>query len=500
MRRVLASLPKTLDETYARILTNIPKTYERYTRRILQFLLFSERPLTINEFVDAVAVDTKNGLFDPKNRMPNPREIPKCCSSLVVVVITDDSQELIQLAHFSVKEYLVSNLVKENIAPYLKPVAASTSIAEVCLIYLLQLHGLPSENFFLARYAAEYWMRHATAAERHSETVRTLATKFFSSRGAYKACIELYDPTGVYLRWYSLPPTLYYASYAGLFFITKMLLENGADHHKGGRSRHWSALHAASKIGHERIVRMLLNKGADVNAKTLSETALYTASENGHERIVQILLEKGADVDAKGSYSVTPLYIASYRGYDGIVKMLLEKGADVNIKGGLFTTALHAASTRGYVIIVQMLLEKGAVADAQDEHSDCSCSTTDSESDQIKMTHANIIECKAKGETTSTSEEVPNEVSQGAVSSTTPILTALPTPRGNLVAAESTGKQPQRPSNQSTPDSTTLVPISSVASNSKRKRESDQAYHYEPQNSRESGEPGVKRRRTDEDT
>lgn len=122
--------------------------------RILQFLTFSERPLRIDEAVDAIAVQIEERpRFDSENRMPVPKEILGYCSSLVAVVSrredndddNDDDDDNrggktvteIQLAHFSVKEYLVSDRLKTDIAKYLEEIAARASIAEVCLAYSL---------------------------------------------------------------------------------------------------------------------------------------------------------------------------------------------------------------------------------------------------------------------------------------------------------------------------------------------------------------------------
>jgi hypothetical protein len=51
LRKALESLPKTLEETYARILANIDEKHRQYAIRILQFLTYSERLLTIHEVV-----------------------------------------------------------------------------------------------------------------------------------------------------------------------------------------------------------------------------------------------------------------------------------------------------------------------------------------------------------------------------------------------------------------------------------------------------------------
>ncbi|KDR65435.1 hypothetical protein GALMADRAFT_148708 [Galerina marginata CBS 339.88] len=62
---------------------------------------------------------------------------------------------------------------------------------------------------------------------------------------------------------------------------------------------HGSALQAASEEGHEGVVKMLLEEGADVNALGgWHGSALQAASEEGHEGVVKMLLENGADVDA----------------------------------------------------------------------------------------------------------------------------------------------------------------------------------------------------------
>jgi ankyrin repeat protein len=56
-------------------------------------------------------------------------------------------------------------------------------------------------------------------------------------------------------------------------------------------------------VGHEEVVRLLLDKGADVNVHGgACGNALHAASEGGHEAVVKMLLEKGADVNAEGGY------------------------------------------------------------------------------------------------------------------------------------------------------------------------------------------------------
>jgi len=126
------------------------------------------------------------------------------------------------------------------------------------------------------------------------------------------------------------------------------------------------ALIQASIRGDTETVAMLLEKGADVNAKNNDgRTALILASENGRTEIVAMLLEKGADVSAKGDYGYTALIWASLMGRTDIVEMLLEKGADVNAKNNGGRTALHWASHGGPTEIVAKLLDAGADMNAK---------------------------------------------------------------------------------------------------------------------------------------
>jgi ankyrin repeat protein len=56
----------------------------------------------------------------------------------------------------------------------------------------------------------------------------------------------------------------------------------------------------------------------------------------GHEQVVKLLLEKNADVNAQSGEYGNALGAASYRGHKQVVKMLLEKHSDVNVQGGHF--------------------------------------------------------------------------------------------------------------------------------------------------------------------
>jgi len=99
---------------------------------------------------------------------------------------------------------------------------------------------------------------------------------------------------------------------------------------------------------------------ADVNMSTPYDgmTALMFASYSNYDQreIVRMLIERGADVNIKNSKGMTALMIASRGGRTEIVRMLIERGADVNIKNSNGKTALMLAkpgSTVAPIIINQ---------------------------------------------------------------------------------------------------------------------------------------------------
>ncbi len=347
---------------------------------MLQLLVFSERSLRIKEIVDAIAVGPKGERhFNPRNRMPEPREISRFCSSFVVVVSRqevsdneDDEGELLQLAHFSVKAYLTSSRVqnKFKFSQDFQETTAKASIAKVCLAYLLHLdQDLQLQEirrtFPFAQYCAEYWMEHAVESKEEDEELRLLAMEFLLRKKSYTNCYQLYAPDQPWmndgiLRRERPPAALYYASFGGLAHTVGNLIRQGADVN-APRGVYGTALYVAAGEGHKRIVELLLGGGADVNVQgnEYYGSALQVASREGHDRIVELLLDSGANVNEEGGKYGSALQAAIQKGHERIVELLLDRGANVNVQGD-DRTVLQEASVGGYDRIVELLLSKGA--------------------------------------------------------------------------------------------------------------------------------------------
>lgn len=174
------------------------------------------------------------------------------------------------------------------------------------------------------------------------------------------------------------PNDLRVAAGAGKIEMVTLLLNAGADVNArmiGG----WSALGAAARYGDINLVQLLVNKGAKVDAEAVGQ-----AVQVGHLDIAKYLLDKGANInevygaDEKYSLPGKTILMSAAAGLDSndhntiamrmikgptadqtdVIKFLLERGADVNEQNGSGETALSVATQNGHTDVVQLLLAK----------------------------------------------------------------------------------------------------------------------------------------------
>jgi ankyrin repeat protein len=118
-------------------------------------------------------------------------------------------------------------------------------------------------------------------------------------------------------------------------------------------------LHLAADEGHKEVVELLLEHGADVNAKVgYNKTAAEFAMWGHHSEVVELLVSKGADI--------SPLQMAIYLKDEVKAKSLIEGGADVNKRTPYGTTPLDRAINAGLTDIVKLLLDTGAYVNSKD--------------------------------------------------------------------------------------------------------------------------------------
>ena len=126
-----------------------------------------------------------------------------------------------------------------------------------------------------------------------------------------------------------------------------------------------STLHTAVQKGNGRIVRLLLEHGADCNSKDAAGlTPLLHATIGGYEEVTDLLLLYGAGVQHVDNYHRSALHWAVIHGRERLLQKLLKNCAgDCALVNG-FTiegrTALHIAVEMGFEPAVELLLENGA--------------------------------------------------------------------------------------------------------------------------------------------
>lgn len=129
-----------------------------------------------------------------------------------------------------------------------------------------------------------------------------------------------------------------------------------------------SPLWLAVYMGHEDLMHLLLEHGADIKEDFYRLNLLWAASRQGHANIVGFLLKKRLSMDlVKCMYTKeAPLLIAASYGHLDVVKILLEQGGDIEIADGSNRTACYKAAEAGHASVVRYLLEQGCQPEVVD--------------------------------------------------------------------------------------------------------------------------------------
>jgi ankyrin repeat protein len=129
----------------------------------------------------------------------------------------------------------------------------------------------------------------------------------------------------------------------------------------------WTPLMEACGEGNVGLVREIVqHMGLQELEETDDDgrTALHWAAIDGHNEVVALLLDKGAQAGNGDDNDSTPLMLAAYRGHLGVVQLIVQhtggQGLDATSAGG--RTALHLAVQGGHEAVVTFLLNQGAHA------------------------------------------------------------------------------------------------------------------------------------------
>jgi ankyrin repeat protein len=389
VQEALDQLPRTLDETYARILNQILEANQAPTYRMLQCLTVAVRPLRVEELAEMLAFDfdtTKGAVprYCPDWRPNDPEDaVLSTCSSLITIVDHAGSH-VVQFSHFSVKEFLISNYHKSSLGDLSRyqifPGAAHTILAQICLGFLLYLgdhmddksvKGLP-----LVQYAAEHWVTHAQFEDVASRVKDGMVSLLDPDKPHFAAWVEICNidqPSQTYREISSeIPTPLYFSSLCGFSELVEHLSIKHLEHVNTMGGRYKFPLLAALVGKHVRAAEILLQRGASVNVRGMRErTPLHEAIT--YASLVQLLLNSGADVNCQQDDLRTPLHLASYYGKLEVARILLEHKADVNSLDDKGKNPLHLLDENPYsneddvLDLAKLLLKHGADVKRRDK-------------------------------------------------------------------------------------------------------------------------------------
>ncbi|KAH7115490.1 hypothetical protein B0J13DRAFT_653898 [Dactylonectria estremocensis] len=305
----IGTLPRSINEAYEQILNKSKE--HAMARKALSIILAASRPLTVSEMNVAVNIDaTLQSIHDLD--LEDDEDFKSSLRSWCGLFVSIHHSKIYFL-HQTAREFLLADL---------------TSPTTLCVLYLKFFNSNVNLPIDTNREAGHSFDKHAFL----DYSAQTWGAHFREAGINDDAAIipfalRICDPdSNSYTVWFKI-----------YWKTTRMRT-----------TEYFTDLILGSYYGHRAIVKLLLEKGADIEAKdSFGRTPLWWAAANGHEAIVKLLLEKGANIEAKhrswtplwqaaeDEYGQTPLWQAAANGHEAIVKLLLEKALRLRAEADL---------------------------------------------------------------------------------------------------------------------------------------------------------------------
>ena len=352
-----------------------PRELQELAKRVLSWVTFAKRPLSVLELQHALGVEIDEPYFDEEN-ISEAEDMLSACAGLVTI---DEESNIVRFVHYTTQEYF------ERILPSWIP-DAQKDIANVCVTYLsLDIfanapthnpgswaHSTRSEdttedsmqNNILLAYAAQYWGDHVR--DTYDKDIEPRVLKFLMDT---PKVIQV----SLYLQKIAKPQFrvpmpgpgadggMHLAAYFGLADTIVALLDSGciAD----GKDREGvTPLSQAAQHGHTAVVEILLRQNdVEENSKDESgNTPLSMAAYYGHKAAVKLLLSQDdIEVNSKDNIGWSPLMRAVRYGHEAVVKLLLSQDdIEVNSKDNIGWSPLMRAVRYGHEAVVKLLLSQ----------------------------------------------------------------------------------------------------------------------------------------------
>jgi len=327
-KEAIESVPPSVESAYEKILTRVERGQHHKVKAILQIIVGARRPLTVSEMAVALGLADAKQCRTFADVQLDPAHLGKqlrdWCGLFVFI-----NQSRIYLIHQTAREFLVARHETGHSKSFghntwrhcfgqTEMERTMTAICVRCLnlegrqisashelVTDIQVAMEGREKFI--KYCCEWWTTHYRLSQDViEEDIRQYVLILYNTQGeAFRFWFDCfwhrygYDDDAV-----SMTPLRLAALSDHHRLVEHFIGETGLDidaADEGGRT----ALDWASRLGHEKIVKLLLNGGA--NTSGCYSSALHTASYGGHGTVVQMLLDKGADPNALDEDGDSPI-------------------------------------------------------------------------------------------------------------------------------------------------------------------------------------------------
>lgn len=193
MKFTLDSLPITLEATYDQILSRIPPADAPDAVKLLLWLAFAKEPLHMDYLATVVEFDAERNTFDSDGKLSSPLDVLKICSSLV----TRMGDSTIQLAHASVKQYILAKqrILQPNII--MDPSLGGSLIGQCCLTYILDSkeHDCTAtkHEWSFIKYSATHWPQHILEAHQELDVIEQIKKLFVLPSFAFQNWVRMHN-------------------------------------------------------------------------------------------------------------------------------------------------------------------------------------------------------------------------------------------------------------------------------------------------------------------
>lgn len=337
---------------------------EELAKQVLSWITCAKRLLTTSELQHALAVEVGDSELDKEN-FPQVEDMVSVCAGLVTV---DDESGIIRLVHYTTQEFF--QRTQKRWFPN-----AEVDITTICVTYLsftvFETAFCQTDEEFEQRlwsnplyvYAAQNWGHHARASSTSGRGVVEFLEKQAQVEASSQALLAIKEWSGhsKYSQQFPKQMTgLHLTAYFGVENAARLLIDSNSSDLKDGYDR--TPLSWAAGNGHEIVIRLLLENGADIDSQDNDgQTPLSWAARNVHEAAVRLLLGK-ANPDLEDDNGRTPLSWAARNGHEAVVKLLLgARSIDPDLEDNMGQTPLSLAALRGHGEVVNLLLATGAV-------------------------------------------------------------------------------------------------------------------------------------------